>query len=337
MKKFNWLFSMILVLCIILVFTTSGMAKVVIKYAHMHNPGIAYYDAAAFFAEKVEELSGGEIVCEVYPSGQLGGDREIVESIKMGNLHMNHPNFATLSLLYPKISIYSLPFLFKDFEHAKRVFTSEIGEKLASEFEEATGLILTDALYAEPPRGLYTDIGPIYEPEQMEGKKIRIMESEIYRDMFGELGVGALPTPVPYTELYTALATNLVEFADPPIDTYYSGKFYEVAKYYSFSDHEISVHPITIGSKWFNGLSKENQNIILEALKQTSEFQVNLSESQQQGIIEWLTCNGVRINFVNKCAFKEAMTPVYDKWTEKLGVDFATEFIENANKLGEVE
>jgi tripartite ATP-independent transporter DctP family solute receptor len=334
MKK-SFLLVNIIVLSVIFmlfIFVASGMAQVVIKYAHVHNPGIAHYDAAEFFADKVKELSNGEIECEVFPSAQLGGEREVVESLMVGNVHISHPNWSVLSLNYPRVSLYQLPFLFKDFYHVKRVAESEIGQELNKGFEEATGLTMA-VWYIEAPRGLFNNQGPIYEPEQMKGRKIRVMESELYRDMFGELGVGALPTPLAYTELYTALATNLVEFADPPVDTYYSSKFYEVAKYFSFLDHVHDLKPVVLNAEWFNGLAEEHQEIIMEALKQTSEFQINLSETQQAGIIEWLTCNGFYLNLVNKCAFQEAMKPVYDKWTKKLGEEFANKFIEKANEL----
>jgi len=325
-----------LVICIMLVFTMSGMAKVVIKFAHINNPGMAAYDAAVFFADKVKELSNGEIECEVFPSGQLGGEREMVESLILGNIHISQPNIAVLSMSYPRITLYQMPFLFKDFYHAKRVAESEIGQQLNRDFEEATGLSMV-MYYTECPRGLCNNKGPIYEPEQLKGRKFRIMESELYRDMFGELGVGALPTPCSGTEVYSALATNLMEFAEPPIDHYYTSKWHEVAKYFSLLDHVTGFKAVVMNKVWFDSLAKEHQDIIKEAFKQTEKFENDLSDTQQQEILDQVTCNGVYVNLVNKCAFQEAMKPVYDKWTKKLGEEFATKFIEKAQELANTE
>lgn len=305
-----------LVICIALVFTMGGMAKVVIKYAHINNPGMPAYDAALFFADKVKELSNGEIECEVFPSGQLGGEREMVESLMLGNIHISHPNIAVLTLNYPKITLYQMPFLFNDFYHTKRVAESEIGQELNADYEKATGLSMV-IYYTESPRGLFNNKEPIFEPEQMKGKKIRIMESELYRDMFGDLGVGALPTPLSATEIYSGLATNLVEFADPPLDHYVTTKLYEVAKYFSLLDHVTGFKAVVMNKAWFNSLAKEHQDIIMEAFKQTEKFQNELSDAEQQKILDWATCNGVYVNFVDKCAFQKAMEPVYDKWTKK--------------------
>jgi tripartite ATP-independent transporter DctP family solute receptor len=323
-------------LLILFVFACSfnSMAKdpLVIKYAHINNPGMAAYDAAIFMSEKVEELSGGEMIVEVYPSAQLGGDRDMVESNKIGTIHINHPNIATLTLSFPRIGLYVMPFLFKDYYHVKRMAESPVGQELNKQFEEATGLRMV-LYYTEAPRGLFTNKGPVYEPEDIKGKKIRIMESELYRDMFGTLGAGGLPTPLPYTEVYTSLATNLIEYADPPIDAYVAQKFYEVAKYFSLLDHVTGFKAVTVNAKWFDGLTKEQQDILLQAFKETEKFQNDLSDAQQRAVLDWATSNGVRVNFVNKEAFKKAMAPVYDKWIEKLGKDFATKFIEKANEL----
>jgi len=332
MRKITLFVTIVILICF--VFSAANLAadKVVIKWGHVNHPGFAAYDAPLFFADKVKEYSNGEITCEVFPSGQLGGERDMIESIKLGTLQICHPNIALLTLNYAPIGLYQMPFLFKDFAHAKRVAESPIGQELNRQFEEASGM--TMAIYfTEAPRGLFNDEGPIYEPEQMKGKKIRIMESELYRDMFGELGVRALPVPLPSTEVYTALATNLVYFGDYPIDHYITTKVYEVAKYYSLLDHVTGLKAVVVGTKWLKGLSEEHQAIIIKALKETEQFQNELSDAQQAEVIDWGTSNGVYVNLVNKGAFKEAMKPVYDKWIEKIGEEFATKFIETANEL----
>lgn len=332
MRKVTFFISIVILICCVFSATTLAADKLVIKWAHINNPGMAAYDAPLFFADKVKEYSNGEIICEVFPSGQLGGERDMIESLKLGTIHMSHPNIALLTLNYAPIGLYQMPFLFKDFAHAKRVAESPIGQELNKQFEEASGMSMV-IYFTEAPRGLYNNKGPIYEPEQMKGRKIRIMESELYRDMFGELGVGALPTPLPYPEVYTALATKLVDFADSPIDSYSAQKFYEVAKYYSLLDHVTGLKAVVVNAKWFNALSAEQQEIITKALKETEKFQNDLSDARQIEVIEWGTSNGVYVNLVNKGAFKEAMQPVYDKWIEKLGKEFATKFIETANDL----
>jgi tripartite ATP-independent transporter DctP family solute receptor len=304
--------------------------KVVMKWAHINNPGMAAYDAPRLFAKKIEELSRGEMTCRDFPSGQLGGERDMVESLKLGTIQISHPNIALLALNYPKIGLYQMPFLFKDFNHAVRVADSPVGQELARDFEKATGLKIV-GYFTEASRGLYNNAGSIYKPEQMKNRKIRVMENELFKDMFAAMD--ALPTPLPYPEVYSALATNLVEFADSPIDSYKAQKFYEVAQYYSLSDHVTGFKAVVVSAKFFNGLSKAQQEIFTTAMNEATKLQQEKSVQQQQEVKDWLSDHDVKINFVNKAAFKKIMEPVHVKWKKKLGEAFANKFFETAKEL----
>ena len=308
---------------------TPAESKVVIKWAHINNPGMAAYDAPKFFAKRVEELSNGKMTCRDFPSGQLGGERDMVESLKLGTIQVSHPNVALLALNYPQIGLYQMPYLFNNFDHAVRVANGPVGQELANAFEKATGMKIV-GYFTEAPRGLYNNSGPVYTPEQMKNRKVRVMENELFKDMFAAMG--ALPTPLPWPEVYTALSTNLVEFADSPIDSYKAQKIYEVAKYYSLSDHVTGFKAVVVGAKFFNELSKENQEIFKKAMLEATAYQQRESIRQQQEVKDWLSDHDIKINFVNKAAFKEAMTPVYTKWKKKLGEAFASKFFEAAEE-----
>ena len=217
---------------------------------------MASYEAPDLFAKKIEELSKGQIICKVYPQSQLGGERDLIESVKLGTIQMVSPSIAPITLSDPRIGVYELPFVFKDRNHILKVAQGPVGQKISKGLEEKTGLKILDYFW-EGGRGLYNNKGPVNNPDDMKGKKIRIMESEMYRDMFS--AVGALPTPLPFAEVYTALATNLVDFADPDISNFRAMKHYEVAKFYTFTDHVMIFKPVLINAKFFNGLTPEEQ------------------------------------------------------------------------------
>jgi TRAP-type transport system periplasmic protein len=325
------IFVMFLMLCLVFSFSINA-EKIEIKYAFVNPQGNPVWEAPMYFAKKVEELSNGRIVCKTYPAGQLGGESELIQSIKLGTIQMIQPSVAPLTNSYKKMGIYELPFLFSDQMHLLRFTRTDLGKLLEKEFEAATGLKVLDYIW-ESNRGLFNDEKPVYTPADMKGKKIRVMEGEIWKSTFE--AVGALPVPLAYTELYSALATNLVDFADPPISSYNAVKFYEVAQYYTLLDHAMCFKPIVINAKFFNKLSPEDQKIIEEAIHEAADYERNLSLDLDKQIIDETTAKGAKVNYANKQAFKEVMGPVYDKWREKLGNEFMDEVLKTAEEVAQ--
>jgi tripartite ATP-independent transporter DctP family solute receptor len=332
-NKVSYYIILFIVLCSLLFFSINMnlLAKevIVIKWAHIQAPGHTCYEAPLFFQQKIEELSEGKIVCEVYPSSQLGGNRDLIESAKIGNIQITVPNTATMSLTCSEFALYSLPFLFDDSSHIVRFANGTYGTKLAVMYEQKTGLRIL-GYFSDPARGLENSEGSVYLPEQLVGKKIRIMQSEMYRDMFE--AVGALPTPIAFAEVYTSLATNLIWGAEIPANSYMTKKLYEVAPYYSRLGHTNSVLPILINANFFDNLSTDEQKLISKAIEETTKYQHEIDRTAIDEAIAFLANNNVKINYVNKDAFKEKMTPVYDKWKKKIGTDFVEGFISYADE-----
>jgi tripartite ATP-independent transporter DctP family solute receptor len=328
-KRFISITALVLMWVVASSASLAAKEAVVIKWGHTNAPGMASYDAPLLFAKKVEELSKGRVVCKVFPQSQLGGERDLIESVKMGTVQVTSPSIAPITLSYPRIGVYELPFLFKDPAHILRVAQGPTGQKIAMELEKKTGLKILD-YFCEGGRGLYNNSGPVYNPEDMKGKKIRIMESEMYRDMFS--AVGALPTPLPFAEVYAALATKLVDFADPDIANFRAMKHYEVCKYYTFTDHVMIFKPVLTSDKFFNQLTPEDQSAVKKAMEIAAQFQRERDAALQKENIAWLEKQGIKINTANKAAFREKMTVVYDKARQRLGKEFVDEVVKAASE-----
>ena len=326
------LVKMLIVFVLFLSITSLITAEevITIKWGHINAPGDSTYAAPNYFAEKVEELSGGKIKVEVFPAGQLGAERDLVESVKLGTIQISSPALGVISLSDPRMTVLHLPFLLKNENHFIKVLNSDIGKKLESAFQEKTGLKILD-YFVESPHGLFNDDLPVWTPKDVKGRKVRIMESELIRDTWEALG--AIPVPIPGTELYTALSTGVVEMADSGIDWFYSQKLYEVAQYFSMVDHMMMSSVLIINAEFFENLPLEYQEIIQEVISEAAEIQRIENMETKQRKIDAVMAEGAKVHFVNKEAFKEKMAPVYDKWKKELGVDFVEDFIKSVEEF----
>jgi tripartite ATP-independent transporter DctP family solute receptor len=301
---------------------------ITIKYTEV-NPsapkGNPVAEAPLYFAKKIKAYSKGQIICQAYLGGQLGGEMDNLGAIKVGTIQMMQPSVAPLENYYPKFSIYEIPFLFDGRKHLLKFTRTSLGKKMEVEFEQKTGLKVLDYVW-ESDRGLFNKVKPIYSPADMKGMKVRVMEGEIWKDTFEAFG--ALPVPLPYTELYSALGSNLVVCADPPISSYKGMKFYEVAPYYTLLGHAQCFKPVIINAKFFNSLSKANQKLVRKAIAEATEEERSLSFSLDDYFIKYCANAGAKINNPNRKEFKKAVAPVYTKWSKKLGEEFFDEVLQ---------
>lgn len=286
--------------------------------------------ARDYFKKYVEEKSKGQIVVELYPNGVLGGDRQVIEAVQLGTIHMTIPAAAVLSGFEPKFQVLDFPYLFKDKASAYRALDGELGKKL-------NGMLLPlgmrNLAFGENGfRHVTNNRGPITKPSDMKGLKIRTMESPVHIESFKAMGGN--PTPMNFGELYTALQQKTVDAMECPIPLIYTSKFYEVQKYCSLTGHFYAATVVLINEKFFQSLSKELQNILLEGAILYRREQRKISERQDSEMLEQLKKSGMRVNDVTpeqKKAFIEATRPVYDEFKKLVG----DELIEMARKANQ--
>jgi tripartite ATP-independent transporter DctP family solute receptor len=272
------------------------------------------------FKKYVEEKSGGRIRVELYPNGQLGGDRQAIEAVQLGTIQMTIPAVAVLSGFEPKFQVFDLPFLFRDKKAAYAALDGALGQKLNALL---LPIGLRNLAYAENGfRNITDNRGPIHKPEDLKGLKIRTMENPVHIATFKCLG--ANPTPMSFGELYTALQQKTVDAQENPIPLIYTTKFYEVQKYLTLSGHVYAATALLMNDKFFAGLPKDLQKIVQEGAERYRTEQRKMSDRQDREMLAQLKKAGMEINELTpaeKQVFVRATQPVYGEFGDKIGKD----------------
>ncbi len=265
----------------------------------------------------VEEKSDGRIKIEIYPNGSLGGERQMIESTQLGTLDIAYATTALLANFDEKFLIFDLPFLFNDQNIARKAINGELGQAIASDLNK---IGLKPFGYAENGfRHISNNKRPIFKPEDLKGIKIRTMENPIHMRSFQLLG--ASPTPMAFTELYTGLQQGTVDGQENPIFLTYSSKFNEVQKYYSLTGHVYAPGIAVMNLKLWNSLPKDLQKILEEGMTEAQELQFKLLDEQNKTDLVKLSklMNVNELTPAEKALFIEATKPVYDELAKKIG------------------
>jgi len=216
--------------------TEAELSSLVIKLGHIADPSHPYAKGAEHFAQLVAEKSGGSIEVKVFPSSQLGGQKELIEGLVYGTVDMALVGTAVLGQFQPQVSVFDLPFLFKDREYAYKSLDS-VGMDIGKELEK-NGIKLLG--YMENGiRHLTNDIHEVVTPADMKGLKIRVMTNQIYIAMMKSLG--ASPTPMAFGELYSAMQQGVVDGQENPSAHIWTKRFFEVQKYASLTAHAYAI------------------------------------------------------------------------------------------------
>jgi len=286
---------------------------IVLCYGEVNPEGHVLTESAHYFADKVKELSGGKMLIEIYPSGQMGDDARCYQALKMGALDLYRGNSMSLAVCdNPMVSVLALPYMFRDREHFWDVCNSEVGEQILLDLADGTGMIGL-AYLDEGPRNFFTTDKPIKRLEDMKDLKIRMPVSDMMLDTVTALG--ATPVPIAYAELYTALESGTVDGAENPPVSYYFNRFYKVAPNYVKDRHTFSPGVILASQRTWNSLEQSYQDVILEAARLTQEYNKTVIEEADRKAYEEMQKAGVTVTELeDPDAWNAAMEPVYQKY-----------------------
>jgi len=278
---------------------------------NIHVEGYPNTVAMDRFAELVEEKTDGEITLQMFHGGTLGSQPDAIEQVRLGGLAVGNFNLGPIGPIVPEANVVSLPFIFKDVDHMFRVLNGEGGQMIADGMA-AKGL-LPLAWYDAGARSFYNGDGPIAAPADVEGMKVRVMNNDLYSGMIAEMGGN--PSPMAFAEVYQALQTGVVDGAENNWPSYESTGHYEVAPFYSLSQHLIIPECVCINADAFNGLSEEHQAAVREAAVESAELQRELWAEREAASRETVEAAGVTVNEItDKGPFQEAMQPVYESY-----------------------
>ncbi len=270
-----------------------------IKLAHSLSVTHPVHEAMVFLAERVAENSDGKLTIDIYPSGQLGSERQCLELLQIGSLGMTKVSSAVMENFSPQLKVFGYPYLFRDNEHRFNVYDGEIGQKLLLDGEKywLRGLTYFDA----GNRSFYTKTKAIETPDDLKGMKIRVMQSPTAIEMVQSFG-GA-PTPISWGELYTALQQGVVDGAENNLPSFYTSKHYEVCKYYSIDEHSSVPDILVMSTFTWNNLTQIEQKWLMDAVKDTTVYQRELwAKAEKEALIE-IEKAGVAVNRPDKSVF----------------------------------
>jgi tripartite ATP-independent transporter DctP family solute receptor len=230
------------------------------------------------------------------------------------------PGFA------PIHRVFFLPYLFKDEAHMWRVTDGPIGEEITEQTLKDAGVKIV-AYWSTGVRHFFHKNKEIRTPEDMEGVKLRVMEDRIFMESFKE--IGALPTPIPYTELYSALATGVVDAAENDSAGYRFNKFYEVAPYFSLSGHMIIGSSVIINPKFYNQMPDDIKEVFERVMKEATDYQRHLYATNFEDNIEFLKEQGVTVTEdVDRDAFVKAMQPAWKRLGDIVDLDLVQRIVD---------
>ena len=325
-RKFRWTSAALSLagltaFAILLSVDTFAAAKFVGRMSIEVQEGHPKQIAMERFAKLVAERTGGEVEIKVFPNSQLGGELETAEGIRIGSIQFGAVTSSVLANWVPEVQVLDLPFIFRSEDHALKA-NALLKEKLGKKFE-AQGFHLL-GFSVNGARELISTF-PIEKPEDVKGKKMRVIQSPIHIDMWK--AVGANPVPIPAPEIYTSLQNKVVDYFDNTTTNYYTFRFYEVAKHFTKLDHIFAMATWIVDAKWFARLPKAHQDAIEKSAAEIQPLIPELLAKTDDAALAKTMEQGAKVFVVkDKAPWQKLMAPIWDQYSAKLpdGKDLIT-------------
>ncbi|MCZ2495716.1 DctP family TRAP transporter solute-binding subunit [Xylophilus sp. Kf1] len=280
------------------------------RSADIHPDGYPTVDAVKFMGERLKAISGGKHTVRVYNNSALGGEKDTIEQAKIGALQMVRVNVGAMNNICPETLVPTMPFLFRSVDHLHRVLDGPVGEEIlkACEKQGFVGL----AFYDSGSRSVFTAKKPVRGIADMKGLKVRVQQSDLWVSTMEAMGANA--TPMPQGEVYTGLKTGLIDAAENNYPTYESSRAFEVAKFYSRTEHSMAPEILLFSKRAWDRLSAEEQGQVRQAAKESVPYMRKLWAEREIKSFEIAKAGGAEFIDVDKKPFQAAMKPVYDKF-----------------------
>ena len=336
---FLTLLALIVVVALVGCSTTTSKEEGSVNKEHTYVIKVGHAAAKEHFAQKsfekfkelVEANSHGRIKVEIHPNGELGGEREMLEMLLLGDLTMMAPASAPLEAVSKGIALWDLPYLFKDHETAYRVLDGEVGQEVLDSFSDKG--IIGLAYWENGFRHLTNNKKPILNVKDMAGMKMRTLENPMQIKTWSLTGAKA--TPIAFTELYTALQNHTVDAQETPLSLMYAQKFYEVQKYLTLTGHTYSPWPVVINKQFFDGLPSDLQKVVKDAVIETRGYNRKLSIEDEAKSLKLLKEQGMVVTELSdeqKAEFKAGMSEIYADVKADVGDELFNKLMKEVSK-----
>ena len=303
-----------------------------LKLGFQTNPGTAQYDGMEKFAELVKQKSGGKLTVKLFGGGALGGDLQVVSALQGGTVEMSLMNASLLNGLVKEYSVLDFPFLFNNEEEAYAVVDGPVGKKLMEKLP-AKGIV--GLAYPELGfRHIHNSKRPVTKLEDLQGLKIRVIQTPVYIDTLNALGANA--TPLPFPEVYNALEQKTVDGATNPLVTIPVMKFNEVQKFLTITRHQYNPQIIIVSKKAWDKLSPDEQKILQDAATEATVFERKVSREKNAQALDTLKKGGMQVTELAPAEIEKMrvkVKPVIDKHSKVVGEDLVKEVNDEIAKV----
>lgn len=314
LKKFLVFFGGIAALYVLAILISKGFGgRKSFILAHNLDESHPVHKGMEYFANQVKANTGGKYIVQIFPNGQFGREREVIELLQLGAVTMTKVSSLSLEAFVPHYAAINLPYLFRSKEHFFAALDGEIGQLIHTLGVERQFRGLT--YYDSGSRSFYTH-KPINSPEDLKGLKIRVMASKTSIEMLKLLG--GSPTPMSYGEIYTALQQNVIDGAENNITALTLSRHGEVAKHYSLDEHIMAPDVLIISEKIWSGLEAQDQQIFKDAAEASARHQRKLWKEMTFKMQEDARNKmGVTFHFPDKEPFMELVLPLHEKAAQR--------------------
>ena len=319
--------SRLLSIGLLAVLSQPALAQLELKFGHVGEPGSLFDVSATEFAKRANAKLAGKATIVVYGSSQLGGDKEMLQKLKLGTLDLALPS-TVMSSEADLFGLFEMPYLVKDRNHMQKIEKAIFWSKLEPA-AEVKGLKIL-AVWENGYRHITNSKHPIVTPEDLKGIKLRIPEGKWRLRMFQ--AYGSNPSPMKLSEVFTALSTGVMDGQENPLTQIWSQKFQEVQKYLSLTGHVYTPAFVAVGAKRWASLPADVRKIIEDTAKETQAFVYERAKKDDDELVGKFTGAGVKVNQVDKDAFIAASKGIYDEFGSE--VPGSTALIEQAIALG---
>ncbi len=310
-----------------LAFHGAAVAQIEIKLGHVGEPGSLFQMSSDEFARLANARLAGKAKVVVYGSSQLGGDKEMIQKLKLGTIDMAVPSTVMTSEV-DLFGIFEMPYIVKDRAHMARIEKEVFWPSIAP-LADKKGLKVL-AVWENGYRHITNNKQPVNVPADLKGIKLRVPEGKWRVKMFQEYG--ANPSPMKFSELFTALQTGVMDGQENPLTQIYSAKLQEVQKFLSMSGHVYTPAYLTVGAKRYNALPADVRKILEDTARETQAYVYATAVKAETDLLEKLKQSGLKVNEVDKNAFIAASKGIYEEFGKD--VSGAKVLIDRAVALG---
>jgi tripartite ATP-independent transporter DctP family solute receptor len=290
-----------------------AQATMVLKATDVHPLGYPTVEAVVRMGKKLEAATKGRISVQMYPSMQLGGEKEMIEQAQVGALAMARISVGPMGPIVPELNVFNLPFMFRDDQHMEKVIDGPIGVEMLKKLSDSKANLIGLCWMNAGTRNVYNSKKPIKSVDDLKGLKIRMMGNPVFVDTMNSLGGNGVA--MGFDQLINAMQTGVVDGAENNYPTYESGQHYRYAKYYSKTGHLMIPEILVFSKKIWEGLSKDDQALIMKVAGEAQQEERKLWYDREKESLKKIIEAGAQVNDVgDKAAFQAAVKPVWDKY-----------------------